>query len=1082
MNKKTFFLLTFASLVCTGAWSQKVTISGKGLSLEKVFEMIKAQTGYDFVYNQDDIDQAKKVDLQVKNAPLEEVLDRCLRPQGFTYEIRNRIIGIRRPAVKKPAPNHVSVTGLVVDTTAGDKPLSDASIVIKGSQTGVRTGRDGRFTLEDIDPHAILLVSYVGYRPREMTIGVDAGYLYVPLEPGDSKLDEVQTIAYGKVSNRFNTGNVTTVKGSDIVIQPVGNPLLALQGLVPGLAITQLTGAPGGGIRVQLRGKGSLLSNTEPFYVIDGIPYDPRLSGSLLTGFNGNLAGGSILNMINPYDIESIDVLKDADATAIYGSQGANGIILITTKKGRPGPGRLTLDAYSGWGTATTIPNYLGLDSYLAMRHEALSNDKATVARTDYDINGKWDTTRYTNWSKLLLGKMVRANNLQAQFTGGNKDVQYFVGAGFRDESTVFPSTGEDKKSSIHLNVNARTPDKKLEVQLTGSWLSGVNDVQSAQIVQSTAAAADAPPAYNADHSLNWQNETYHNPLAPLTVRYNNHSHTVIGSALLTYHAIRGLDLKANVGYNELYNREFSGTPSTTTDPSIFAYIDPSNFRHSAFLHDDSRSWTIEPQISFTRPMGNGILTALAGGSYRHNWEKAGGNFALGFSSDSLLIDLSKAKTVDPLGERQDDYKYNAVFGRLNYNWKNRYLASLNGRYDGSSRFGPDRQFHFFGSFAVAWIFTAESFFQRRLPWLSFGKLRGSYGSTGLDDIQGFLAQGTYDSTFHPYQGSYGLQPHSLANPDISWESTRKLEIGLDLGFGKDRFLFNANYYRFRTSNLLQYSQLSVVTGLPDVEQNLPVVVGNQGFEMSVQTTNIKTPHFTWTTSATLTIPRNKLIRYDHLAQSSEQGILTIGYPLNSQRLFRSGGVDPQTGLYRFIDSAGNYTQNPLYLGNLTAVVRMDPTLYGSVGNRLQYRSFTLDILFFFKRQENINPDLSTPLPPGYEGNNVLEHTAKKHWRYPGETAAVQRYGNGYKTLRAYFTATTSDLYYANAAFIRCKNVYLAYQIPATLTRKMRIENFTCYLMGENLFTISPYKDLDPETGTNLAPVRLVAGGIKLIL
>jgi len=1079
MKKKVFFPLMVAGLVCTGACAQKVTISGKGLSLEKVLEMIKAQTGYDFVYNQEDIDQAKKVDLQVKNVPVEEVLDQCLRPQGFTYEIRNRVIGIRRLALKKPANNHVSIVGLVVDTTAEAKPLSDASILIKGSQTGVRTGRDGTFTLENIDPHAILLVSYVGYRPREITIDKDIGFIYVPLEPGDGKLDEVQTIAYGKVSNRYNTGNVTTVKGADLIRQPVSNPVLALQGLVPGLSITQLTGAPGGGINVQLRGQSSIFeSRGDPLYVIDGIPYSPRLDGQLLV-FNDNLAGGSVMNMINPYDIESIDVLKDADATAIYGSQGANGIILITTKKGRPGPSRFTLDVYSGCGGVTTIPHYLGLSSYLSMRHEALKNDNAAVAATDYDINGKWDTTRYTNWSRLLMGKMVRTNNFQAQYTGGNKNVQYFAGAGFHDESTVYPGDGGDKKGSIHLNVNGSTPDKKLDIQLTGSWLSGVNTVQSAQVAALTTTAADAPAPYNPDHSLNWQDQTYTNPLAPLTVQYNNHSHTLISSALLTFHATRGLDLKANIGYSELYSREFQGTPSTTVDPSIFAYADPSTFRYGYFIHDDNRSWTVEPQVSLVRPAGSGVLTALAGASYRHGWEKAAGSIGLGFPSDSSLADLSTAKTVLPLADRQDDYKYNALFGRLNYNLRNKYIVCFNGRYDGSSRFGTDRQFHFFGSLAGVWIFTAEPFFQRRSRWLSFGKLRGSYGSTGQDKIPGFLSQGIFDSTTYTYQGSYGLRPVGLPDPDISWESTRKMEIGFDLGFGKDRFLLNVNYYRFRTSNLLLGTQLSIVTGLPGIIQNLPVVVGNQGLELSLQTINIKWPRCVWTTSATLTLPRNKLIRFDNLDQTAEQGLLTIGYPLNTVRTFRSAGVDPQTGLYRFIDSTGNYTTQPLGVGNLTGIVRLDPSVYGSLGNSLQYKNFTLDVLFFFKWQVNNNPDFVTQLAPGSEGRNVLERTAKARWRYPGETATVQRYGKGIGPRAAYSSATISDLNYSNAAYIRCKNVYLAYQIPPAITRKMHISNFICYIMGQNLFTVTPYKDFDPETGTKLAPLRLVAGGIK---
>ena len=1083
MKMTTLVLIIVLAHTGSAGYGQ-ITLREKNASLEKVLAAIEKQTNYVFLYDPDDLKMGP-ITIAIKNTTLQETLEKVFKglPIEFTVVGNNVLIKKKRSEnVKKAMITDISIPGKVVDENG--QPLPGVTVVNKRENKGTATDTSGSFVLSGTKGD-ILRFSFVGYKEKEISIG-DPGYIrdgvsfvYVLLEPGDGKLDEVQTIAYGKVSNRFNTGNVTTVKGSDLAMQPVGNPLLALQGLVPGLAITQLTGAAGGGVNVQLRGQSSIQSESDPLYVIDGIPYVLRSGGSLLRHFNPNLSGGSMLNMINPSDIESIDVLKDADATAIYGSQGANGVVLITTKKGRPGPARFTLDVYSGRGSATRSPHYLGLSPYLSMRHEALQNDQASVSATDYDINGTWDTTRYTNWSKVLMGQMVRTNDLQAQFTGGNNNIQYFAGGGFHNESTVYPGNGGDKKGSVHLNVNAATSDKKLELRLTGSWLSAANTVQPAQVTTLTAMAADAPAAYKPDGSLNWQDQTYNNPLAPLTAQYNNHSHTVLTSALLIFHAIKGLDLKANVGYNDLYDREFQGTPATLMDPWIFAYVDPSNYRYGAFYHDDCRSWVIEPQASFTRPLAKGVLTALAGASYRHTTEKSAGSFGEGFPSDSVLSDLSKAATVVPLSMQKDDYKYNALFGRLNYNWKNKYIVSFNGRYDGSSRFGPDRQFHLFSSLAGVWIFSAEPFFQQRLSWLSFGKLRASYGATGNDGVQGFTYQGVYDSTLYSYQGRYGLYPSGPADPDFSWESTRKMEIGLDLGFGKDRFLLNLNYYRFRSSNLQLGSQLSIVTGFGGVTQNLPVVIGNQGLELSLQTTNIKKDHFLWTTSATLTIPRNKLIRLDNLDQTAEAGAVIIGYPLNIRKVFRSSGVDPQTGLYRFIDSSGKYTSRPQFGRDETAIVRMDPSLYGSVSNRLQYKSITLEVLIFFTRQVNINPNLTSNLPPGSEGNNVLVHTADARWRYPGQTAAVQRYGNGADALISYFRAAYSDLNYSNAAYIRCKNIYLAYQFPTTIIKKFHMNNFTFYIKGQNLFTISSYKDLDPETGTQIAPVRLVAAGIK---
>jgi TonB-dependent starch-binding outer membrane protein SusC len=1077
----TSLLLAIAlAQVSTTAYSQ-ITLKEKNAPLEKVLTDIEKQTKYVFLYDPSAL-KTPPITIAIKNATLEKTLSQLFNnlPIEFTVVDNNVLLKTKLTTTTLPI-NNIIVRGKVVDSAG--QPLPGVTILDIRERKATQTDTSGIFSLKAATGDQ-LLISSIGYKEKEVMIGVQRytadSALYIPLELSDSKLDQVQTIAYGKVSNRFNTGNVTTVKGSDLAMQPVSSLLEALQGLIPGLEITQQTGAPGSGFTVLLRGQSSLKSETDPLYVIDGLPYVMRYGGNLLSSSNANLATGSVLNMINPADIESIDVLKDADATAIYGSLAANGVVLITTKKGRPGPARFTIDVYSGLGAATRLPHYLDRSSYLAMRHEALRNDSTPVAASDYDINGVWDTTRYTDWSKVLMGNMVHTNDLQLQFTGGNNNIQYFAGAGFHNESTVFAGNGGDKKGSAHININGTTPNKKLTLQLTGSWLGGENTVQPINVVPFTSTAADAPPTYKSNDSLNWQNSTYTNPIAALTQQYSNHTHTLITSALLTFHVVKGLDLKVNVGYNELYDRVFNGIPATTDDPYYFSYEDPSYFRSATYYHNNSQSWIAEPQASFTHTLANGILTAMAGASYRHTKELIDSSYGSGFPSDASLSDISKARSAAPLGKEPDDYKYIAFFGRLNYNWKNEYIVSFNGRNDGSSRYGADRQFHFFKSAAAAWIFSAEPFFHRRLPWLSFGKLRASYGTTGNDAITGYLSQATFDSIYYAYQGSYGLQPSYPADPDISWESTRKMDVSLDLGFDKDRFLLNASYYRFRSSNLLLGSILSYVTGFPLVEQNLPVVIGNQGLEVSLQTINLKTAHFSWTTSAMLTIPRNKLTRFDNPLLHFAEGAHFIGYPLNTKLVLRSGGVDPQTGLYRFIDSSGNYTSQPNFARDFTAYVKLDPTLYGSVSNRLQYKSMTFELQFFFNRQVNTNPNLGTVAsPPGFVNNNVLVHTADARWRYPGQKAAVQRYGTGYNALGTYYDAETSNLDYSNAAYIRCKNIYLAYQFPATLVKKFHMNNFTLYIKGQNLFTISPYKDYDPETGTNIAPVRLLAAGIK---
>jgi len=1085
MKKVCFCLVIAFLLVGVCGYSQRVSISGKGMSLEKVFELIKAQTGFDFVYNQNDIDKAARVDLDVKDVPVTAVLDKCLKPQGFTYEIRNKIIGVRRPVNRKkgivvePGRGSIDVSGIVVDTADGNTPLSGASVWVKGTNVGVMTGSSGRFFIKDVAEGSVLQVSYAGYLTKE--VEVHDLILNILLERGSGTLDEIQTIAYGKVSNRLNTGNVTTIKGSDIAKQPVSDPLSAMQGLVPGLLIKQVTGAQGGAYSVALRGYGSIASRTMPVYVVDGIPYMAGLQFKLLfSESNQNLAGGSVTDLFNPADIESIDVLKDADATAIYGSQGGNGVILITTKKGRKGPVRVSADVYSGVGEATRVPKYLGLSDFLAMRHEAQRNDGISVGPKDYDINGVWDSTRYTNWPKLLMGKATRVDDAQLQLSGGGSRIQYFAGGGYHRESSIFPDGGENRKASAHASFVSESPDRRLSARLTGTYVAGVNTIQSEQITEVINSAPDAPPIYNPDGSYNFANNTFFNPLAYLSSRYRNDLRNLLMSAQLGFHAAKGLDLRVNVGYHDLAYKEFTGSPASMYNPAI--YTDPSLLRQSTYLNDNYRCWTVDPQISYSGHVAKGVVTAVAGGSWQRDQENYHGVTESGFQSDDDLSDPDKAGKVVVSPEEQIEYKYQALFGRMNYNWDNKYLASVSGRYDGTSRFGPEKRYHLFGSVAGAWIFTAESWVKKKFSWLSFGKLRTSYGVIGNDGILNYLYRANYDSAMYTYQGIRGITATRVANPDISWESDRKWEVGLDLGFLKDRILVNMTYYRSKSYNLIQPYNVSVVTGFSEVDKNTSAEIGNNGFELSVQGNNIRTRRFSWSSYGTLTSPRNRVIRLPGNVTASSA--LVVGQPVNIKMTIPWGGINPQTGLMQFVDSSGkliSYPSLPMLGRDQTRVISLDPVLFGAIGNRFTYKNWTLEALFVYSKQVDYNPEFMGLPAGGLPLLNIPASLAARRWREPGQVTDVQRFGTDLRTVLPYLYAQYSDKAYVNTYYIRLKNLYLAYSFPKQTINKFHMDNLTCYVKGENLFVVTPYRDLDPETSYYIAPTRLLVAGIKAV-
>lgn len=1114
--KLTAILLFITCLqVSAKTYSQTVTYSGKNVSLQKIFAAIEKQTGYVVFYDYRQITGAKPVTLEAKAEPLVSFLNRCFKEQPFGFAIEDKTIMItKKAAAPRPAEHQLGyeqapppvtpVTGKVVSVKGG--PLEGASVNIKGSVRGTGTNAKGEFTI-NANPGDIVTVSYIGYNEVSFRITnsgaaiVEAAQtasaggttvqtttpggglvnaqngLTIVLSPSASPLDEVQIIAYGQTSRRFNTGNVTTVKGEDIVKQPVSNVLIALQGRVPGMAIQQTSGAPGGSLNVQIRGRASISNSTSPLYVIDGVPYD---GGAYTNGsYNQNLNGGNTLNFLNNADIESVDVLKDADATAIYGSRGANGVILITTRKGKAGRTSVNIDAYSGIGHAARIPKLLNLRQYLQMRHEAKANTNAAVLPTDYDMNGVWDTTRYTDWAKYFMGNASHVTDVQASVAGGGDNTQYLIGAGYRNETTIFPISGGDKKASVHFSVNNTSPNKRLTTQLTGSFVNDINTVPTGDFLSSSLMAPDAPALFKPDGSLNWENNTFANPMGPLLGDYHFTTHNLLASALIGYHVIKGLDIKSSFGYNYLQTEEYKGSLAAGVNAAL--YPDLTTARQGIYNSGSTQTWTIEPQASYTTKVEKGTLSALVGGTFQRTTSNSQSITGNTYSSDQLVPNLKAAGKVTINGYSASEYKYNAAFGRINYNWDGKYIVNFTGRYDGSSRFGPGRQFHFFSAAGAAWIFTAEDFVHDNLRFLSFGKVRASYGTTGNDGLANYQYLDLYNTTTNPYQGVQGLYPGGLFNPDLAWEVNKKAEVGLDLGFLKDRILVNASFFRNRSSNMVQYYKLSDVTGFQGISLNLPALVQNTGLELSLNTVNVKSKSFTWSTYGTFTLPRNRLVSYPNFETSSLKGTYIVGMPLNIRLLYNYGGVDPQLGTYRYIDSAGKYTTNPLDKDR-TAVVKLDPKFYGSLGNTFQYKNFTLDILFVYNKQTNTNAFNSITVPAGYANNNVIASEALPRWQKPGDISNVQRYSTSILDLINFINIKKSDRIYSDASFVRLKNVYLGYQLPQSVINKMRLQNLSVYLKGENLLVITSYKDLDPETASITPPVRMITAGIKVTL
>ena len=900
--RKTLLMMQFTAILMlagclqlsAATFGQEISMSRKQATLAEVFLDIHHQTGYFFYYDEALIQKARRVDISVKGVSLDKVLEICFFQQPLQYVIDKQVIIVTAKQVPRPGADTagIPITGKVVNEA--DEPISNATITVKPGGMMAMSDEAGNFLIPGVQKNATLEISSVGYLTRRVGI-VNAQKLLISLKRTENKLDEVQVIAYGTSSKRYNTGTVSKVTSEVIEQQPVANPLSALQGRVAGLTIQQSTSVPGGGFKVQLRGQNSIRANgNDLFYVVDGVPYS---GSSIASQFTSDIINrGNPLSAINPADIESIEILKDADATAIYGSRGANGVVLITTKKGKAGKLQVNFNTYQSFGKVARMLDLLDTKDYLAMRNEAFRNDGQMPQPWDIDLTF-WDTTRYTDWQQELLGATARASQVEGSVGGGNAHTQFLIGGTYRKETTVFPGDFADQKGSAHVNVQNTSVNGKFKINITGTYLVDNNNLLNMDLTSLiTQLPPNAPKIYQHNGELNWESSTWTNPYSYLQQKYHSRTTNLIGNAVLSYQLVKGLTIRANLGFNELQVKEKAINPGSSYDP-VFEQSGS-----STFAENQLRTWIAEPQIQWARSFQKHSIDILAGGTLQGSNREGEAFLATDFISDALLENMAAAGRVQVSGTEYSQYNYAAGFGRVHYQWNNEVLLNLTGRRDGSSRFGPGKQFANFGAIGAGWIFSQRPWLQKAIPFLSFGKIKGSYGLTGSDQIGDYGYLELWHPTVYGYQGLPGLQPGNLYNPDFRWETNRKLEASLELGFWKDRMLFSVNYYRNRSGNQLVGYPLPIITGFSQVQYNLDAEVENKGWEFELSASILQGKVLQWSTAFNITIPQNKLVSFPNLAGSSFANNYIVGQSLFTKKYFAVEGVNPENGLYQFTD------------------------------------------------------------------------------------------------------------------------------------------------------------------------------------
>ncbi|TCC98832.1 SusC/RagA family TonB-linked outer membrane protein [Pedobacter hiemivivus] len=1120
MRLTTVILIATMMQVSATGLAQKINLTKVNSSLREIVRDLGRQTGYDFVATDALLKTASNVTINVKDAEFLTVLGQIFENQPITYIIDGKTVTLK-PKEKSFVQTlverfqEITIWGRVTDEKG--TLLPGATVKYKDKMT--RTDLRGEFILKNVDPNTILEISYIGYETKQVKAQQNMGTII--LKPSDSKLDEVQVIAYGQQTRRLSVGSVSTVTAKDIERQPVSNLLDALQGQVAGLSITTTGGVPGSRTLSQIRGQNNLSSNPQanailsnydqPLIIVDGIhmPLQNKalIGSSFATGggndFWKNQTGLSSMNGINPLDIESVSILKDADATSIYGSQGSNGVILITTKKAKAGRDALSVSLNQGFTNASGTVPMMNTEQYLAMRREALVNSKITANPTNDPDLVLFDQNKNTDWMKEFYGGTAHRTDLHFSLGGGSGSDSYLVNGGYNRTTYNYPGDMADKRYNLHTSYTHKSIDQRFKLQFGTDYAYNVNNNSGEPNgLLAFTLAPNYPDLIDASgkpvwiyNGINLGNSGQGNPLAYLFKSAINATHSLNSHVNLSYDILPSLTLGITAGYARTDENFNSINPIASQNPTFAQGNTNLSSRNTDMIN-------VNPQLNFTKAIGNGLLTVLVGGTYKRNYSKGLSTNAFGYTSDAMLDYIGAAQSTSS-SNNASYYKYIDLFSRINYRWADKYILNITANRDGSSNFGPRKRFANFASAGAAWIVSEENWLKDKLSFLSFVKFSANIGTSGSDGVGPYQYQPNWAvAGSSPYQTFPGYTPKNPQNPVFAWASNRKFNEQIDLGFFKDRLLVNFAMYQNNSKNQLVGYLQPIQTGFPNITANAPYTVNNSGWELSIASTNVNSKDFRWTTNINMSHNSNKLAKFDDIASSAYANFYIVGKPVNILQLMPFEGVNSQTGFFEFRKADGTITSFPSNSsgfnnvgGDRTVLLDLNPTLQGGIGNTFSYKNLSLHLFFQGSIQKgnnylyNIYASGVTFLP-GRPLVNMPAAILGKQWQKPGDEATLQRFVSGFNGSDGYMAIGPASSFansngaYSDASYIRLKTASLSYILPQNWAKKVFLKNCSFYVNAQNLFTITGYELGDPETRSLFAipPQKTVVLGINASL
>ncbi len=941
-----------------------------------------------------------------------------------------------------------TVSGKVTDSETGEA-LPGVNILVKGTTQGTVTDTDGNFKVA-VSNNATLVFSFIGFKVQEVAVGTQST-INVSLKDDADVLSEVVVVGYGTQTRTDLTGNIASMAGKDIQNLPVPSLESAIQGRAAGVFVESGSGKVGQGIRVRVRGTSSLSASSQPLYVVDGM-----IITSESQGRTGNDETNPLADL-NFNDVESIEVLKDASASAIYGARAANGVVIITTKKGKAGKTNFSLNYSRGFSTPTKKQEWLNAKEYVELFTEASINGvgDASEAEGTFDfLNPDWKSnTVDENWEERAYQEASTAA-LDFSASGGNDKTRFFVSGSYLDQNGILIKNGF-KRYSGRINLEHTASDRitlGANMSFARSFLTRVSDDNAFSTPMQMVAQSPLSPAYDKSGELNRFSVLYDNGL--IDARDGRDETTIyrtLGNVYGVVSLIKGLTFRSEFGVDALMQTEngyFGNKTIAGGNNSGFG-----RNRQVTVLNYNTNNF-----LSYNTSSDKYNFDAILGMSYQETDTRVADVQGENFPNDNFK-NIASASQITFGSTTGTISSFLSYFSRANIKISNKYLFGLTGRIDGSSRFGKSNRYGFFPSVSAGWIVSEESFMQN-IKQISFLKLRASYGITGNAEIGNFDSRALYNGT--AYAGLSGILASQLGNDDLKWETTSQLNVGFNLGILNDRVSFEFDYYDKNTEDLLLNFTIPHTTGFGVVTRNLGKLQ-NSGFELVVNTNNL-VGDFKWNTSINLARNVNKVI--DLQGQRIPGGgrgpnFALEGEPLGVFFMVKYAGVNPENGDALYYDLKGEKTST-YSLDNRQIVGNPIPDFIGGITNTFSYKGFDLNVMFqFVYGNEIYNAAGIYQAVSGDFFDNQLKSQLSR-WKKPGDVTDVPQarlYGaNG--------TQASSRWIY-DGSYLRLKTLNFGYTVPKEWTNKIYLTNLRLYMTGQNLLTFTKYPGWDPEVNTD---------------